>query len=102
MFLNKFPMICLFCQLSDEENSIQLATDKSVFTLCLNAWSDVSTTSIVSSDDVVNQTIWNTMLILIENKSCCVKHLAIHGIVKRGNLISDNSRFLKSEKLLQT
>ena len=60
MFLNKFPMICLFCQLSDEENAIQLATDKSVFTLCLNAWSDVSTTSIVS-DDVVNQTIWNTM-----------------------------------------
>ena len=48
----------------------------------LDAWSDVSTTSVVSYDDVVNQTIWNNKFILIENKSCYVKHLAVHcGIV---------------------
>ena len=42
------------------------------------------------------------MFILIENKLCYVKHLAVHEIVKIGNLTSDNSRFLKSEKSLQT
>ena len=68
---------------------------------CLDAWSDVGTTSVVSYDDVVNQTIWNNKFILIENKSCYIKHLAVHGIVKIGDLISDNGRFLESEKLLQ-
>ena len=68
---------------------------------CLDAWSDVSTTSVVSYDDVVNQTIWNNKFILIENKSCYVKHLVVTGIVKIGDLISDNGKFLESEKLLQ-
>ena len=43
----------------------------------------------------------NNKFILIENKSCYIKHLAVHGIVKIGDLISDNGRFLESEKLLQ-
>ena len=68
---------------------------------CLDAWSVVSAKSVVSYDDVVNQTIWNNKFILIENKSCYVKHLAVHGIVKIGDLISDSGRFLESEKLLQ-
>jgi len=66
---------------------------------CLDAWSAVSTSSVVTYDDVVNQTIWNNKFILIENKSCYIKHLAVHGIVKIENLISDNGKFLKSEKL---
>ena len=68
---------------------------------CLDAWSYVSTTSVVSYDDVVNQTIWNNKFILIENKSCYVKHLAVNGIVKIEDLMSDNGKFLESEKLLQ-
>jgi len=68
---------------------------------CLDAWSAVSTSSVITYDDVVNQTIWNNKFILIENKSCYIKHLAVHGIVKIGDLISDNGRFLESEKLLQ-
>jgi len=68
---------------------------------CLDAWSYVSTTNVVSYDDVVNQTIWNNKFILIENKSGYIKHLAVHRIVKIGDLISDNGRFLESEKLLQ-
>jgi len=68
---------------------------------CLDAWSYVSTTNVVSYDDVVNQTIWNNKFILTENKSCYIKHLAVHGIVKIGDLISANGRFLESEKLLQ-
>jgi len=36
-----------------------------------------------------------------ENKSCYIKRLAVHGILKIGDLISDNGRFLESEKLLQ-
>ena len=68
---------------------------------CLDAWPDGSTTSLVSYDDVVNQTVWNNKFILFGNKSCYVKHLAVHGIVKIGDLISDNGRFLKSEKLSQ-
>ena len=65
---------------------------------CLDAWSDVST--YVSYDNVVNQTIWNNKFILIENKSCYIKHVAVHGIVEIGDLISDNDRFLESKKLL--
>ena len=32
---------------------------------------------------------------------CYIKHLAVHGIVKIGDLISDDGRFLESEKLLE-
>ena len=39
--------------------------------------------------------------IRIESKSCYIKHLVAHGIVKIGDLISDNGSFLESEKLLQ-
>ncbi|KAK2564613.1 hypothetical protein P5673_012077 [Acropora cervicornis] len=38
----------------------------------------------------------------IKSKSCYIKHLVVHGIVKIGDLISDNGKFLKSEKLLQS
>ena len=54
----------------------------------------------VSYDDVVNQTIWNNKHILIEKKSCFIKHLIDHGIVKIGDLISNTGRFLESEKIL--
>ena len=50
---------------------------------------------------VVNQTISNNKFTLIENNSCYVSHLTAHGIVKIGDLISDNGRFLESEKLSQ-
>lgn len=69
---------------------------------CLDAWSDINTSNVVSYDDVVNQTVWNNKFILIESKSCYIKHLVAHGIVKIGDLISDNGRFLESEKLLQS
>ena len=49
---------------------------------CLNAWSDINTSNVVSNDDVVNQTIWNNKFILIESKSCYRKHLVAYGIVK--------------------
>jgi len=45
--------------------------------------------------------MWYNNFILIENKSCYVKHLAVHGIVKIEDLKSDNGRFLESDKLLQ-
>ena len=68
---------------------------------CLDAWSDINTSSVVSYDDVVNQNVWDNKFILIENKSCYIKHLVAHGIVKIGDLISDNGRFLESQILLQ-
>ena len=37
---------------------------------CLDAWSDINTSNVVSYDDVLNQTIWNNKFILIESKSC--------------------------------
>lgn len=67
---------------------------------CLEAWSDLNATNVVSYDDVVNQTIWNNKHILIEKKSCFIKHLIDHGIVKIGDLISNTGRFLESEKIL--
>ena len=67
---------------------------------CLEAWSDLNATNVVSYDDVVNQTIWNNKHILIEKKSCFIKHLIDHRIVKIGDLISNTGRFLESEKIL--
>ena len=49
---------------------------------CLDAWSDINTSNVVSYDEVVNQTIWNNKFILIESKSCYMKHLVVHGIVE--------------------
>ena len=46
---------------------------------CLEAWSDLNATNVVSYDDVVNQTIWNNKHILIEKKSCFIKPGAIIG-----------------------
>ena len=51
---------------------------------CLDAWSDINTSKVVSYDDVVNQTIWNNKFILIESRLSYIKHLAVHGIVKIG------------------
>jgi len=67
----------------------------------LDAWSDINATNVVSYGDVVNQIIWNNKFILTQNKSCYLKHLTVHGIVKIRYLVSDNGRFLESEKLLQ-
>ena len=88
----------LYCNFDTRKLPIQLPD---FYKECLDAWSDVSTTKVVSYDDVVNQTIWNNKFILIENKWCYVKHLAVNGIVKIGDLISENGKFLESEKLLQ-
>ena len=68
---------------------------------CLDAWSVLNSSDVISYDDVVNQTIWNNKFILIENKSCFIKHLADQGIVRIGDLISDRGRFLESDKLVQ-
>ena len=98
MFLGDIGRKCIFrCNFGTCKLPIHLPN---FYKECLDAWSVVST-SVVSYDDVVNQTIWNNKFILIENKSCSVKHLAVHGIVKIEDLISDSGRFLKSEKLLQ-
>ena len=40
-------------------------------------------------------------LFLLRASRVYVKHLAVNGIVKIGDLISDNGKFLESEKLLQ-
>ena len=70
---------------------------------CLDAWSVLNTTAKVTSyDDIVNQIIWNNKHILIQDKSIFIKHLVDHEIVKIGDLISDNGRFIKSDKILQT
>ena len=53
-------------------------------------------------DDIVNQIIWNNKRILIQDKSIFIKHLIDHEIIKIGDLISDNGRFIESDKILQT
>ena len=68
---------------------------------CLEAWSDLNTTNVVSYDDVMNQTIWNNKHILIEKRSCFIKCLVDNGILKIGDLISNTGRFLESEKILR-
>ena len=53
---------------------------------CLEAWSDLNTTNVVSYDDVMNQTIWNNKHILIEKRSRFIKCLVDNGIYKNRRL----------------
>ena len=58
-------------------------------------------TDVVTYDDIVNQVIWNNKNILSQVKSIYQPLFHKCGIIKVGDLISNDRTFLKSEKILK-
>jgi len=68
---------------------------------CFDAWSFLAKTDVVTYDDIVNQVIWNNKNILSQGKSIYQPLFHKCGIIKVGDLISNDRTFLKSEKVLK-
>ena len=67
---------------------------------CLDAWSVLNQSSVLSYGDVVHQVIWNNRNIIVQKLSLFEKHLFSKGIVTIGDLLSDTGIFLKGVKVL--
>ena len=67
---------------------------------CLDAWSELKNSNVVSYEDVIDRIIWNNKNIVVDKQSLFEKHLFCQGIVKIGNLLSNTGKFLQSSKVL--
>ena len=67
---------------------------------CLDAWSELKNSNVVSYEDVMDQIIWNNKNIVLDKQSLFAKHLFCQGIVKIGDLLSNTGKFLQSSKVL--
>ena len=67
---------------------------------CLDAWSNLKNSNVVSYEDVIDQIIWNNKNIDVDKQSLFEKHLFCQGIVKIGDLLSNMGKFLQSSKVL--
>jgi len=67
---------------------------------CLDAWSELKTSNVVSYEDVIDQIIWNNKNIVVDKQSLFEKHLFCQGTVKIGDLLSNMGNFLQSSKVL--
>jgi len=61
---------------------------------CFDAWSGLNSSTPVTFNDIMNEIIWNNKFICIDKKSVCRNDLVNLGIVKVGDLITDNNLFL--------
>ena len=68
---------------------------------CLYAWSELTSTTVNSYEDVINQIIWNNKNIGIQNESIFDELLFSQGVVKTGDLIYETGKFFQSAKILQ-
>ena len=68
---------------------------------CLDAWSELKNSNVVSYEDVIDQIIWNNKNIVVDKQSLFEKHLFCQGIVKIGDLLSNTGKFLQSSKVLR-
>ena len=68
---------------------------------CFDAWSFLTKKDVESYGDIMNQVIWNNKNILREGRSIYLPVFHKCGIIKVGDLISNDRAFLKSEKVVQ-
>jgi len=61
---------------------------------CFDAWSSLNSSTPVTFNDIMNEIIWNNKFIYIDKKSVYRNDLVNLGIVKVGDLITDNNLFL--------
>ena len=64
---------------------------------CFNAWSGLNNRTPVTFNDVMNEIIWNNRFICIDKKSVYRSDLFNLGIIKVGDLITDNNLFLHED-----
>ena len=64
---------------------------------CFDAWSALNSSTPVTFNDIMNEIIWNNKFICIDNKSVYRNDLVNLGIVKVGDLITDNNLFLHED-----
>lgn len=62
-----------------------------------DAWSGLNNSTPVTSNDVMNEIIWNNRFICIDKKSVYRSDLVNLGIIKVGDFIMDNNRFLHED-----
>ena len=61
---------------------------------CLDAWSELKNSNVVSYEDVIDQIISNNKNIVVDKQSLFEKHPFCQGIVKIGDLLSNTGKFL--------
>ena len=71
------------------------------YTECFDAWSELTSTSVNSYEDVINQVIWNNKNIIVQKESVFDEYLFTLGIIKIGDLLSDTGIFFQSSTILQ-
>ena len=64
---------------------------------CFDAWSGLNSSTPVTFNDIMNEIIWNNKFICIDKKSVYRNDLVNSGIVKVGDLITDNNLFLHED-----
>ena len=64
---------------------------------CFDAWSGLNNSTPVTFNDVMNEIIWNNRFICIDKKSVYRSDLFNLGIIKVGDLITDNNLFLHKD-----
>ena len=68
---------------------------------CFDTWSGLNSRTPVTFNDVMNEIIWNNRFICIDKKSVYRSDLVNLGIMKVGDLITDNNLFLHEDLSVQ-
>ena len=63
------------------------------YTEWLYAWSELTSATVNSYEDVINQITWNNKNIVIQNESIFDELLFSRGVVKIGDLICETGNF---------
>ena len=64
---------------------------------CFDAWSDLNSKTPVTLNDVMNEILWNNRFTCIDKKSVYRSDLVNLGIIKVGDLITDNNLLLHED-----
>ena len=89
--LDEFLCNVLFCNFDTRKLPVYIPA---FYKECLDAWSELKNSNVVSYEDVIDQIIWNNKNIVVDKQSLFEKHLFCQGIVKIGDLLSNTGKFL--------
>jgi len=84
--MNFFGKFILFCDFDIRKLPAYIPA---FYKECLDAWSNLKISNVVSYEDVIDQIIWNNKNIVVDKQSLFEKHLLCQGIVKIGDLLSN-------------
>lgn len=90
--------LILFCNFDTVKLKTQLPK---YYKDCFDTWSGLNSRTPVTFNDVMNEIIWNNRFICIDKKSVYRSDLVNLGIMKVGDLITDNNLFLHEDLSVQ-